>query len=119
MKKYLNAFFLLTNLVSKGNYWTQKADFGGGSRLNAVSFSINGFGFVGTGTDTVAGLYIHNKDFWKYDPVTDAWTQIADVGNIGLSGTIGFSIGNYGYIGLGNSNFFWRYNPAIKFIFMK
>jgi hypothetical protein len=57
------------------------------------------------------------KDFWEYDPVTNAWTQRADFGGTGRSGAVGFSIGSKGYIGIGGDsnnaflNDFWVYTP--------
>jgi hypothetical protein len=40
--------------------WTQKDDFGGTVRSNAVGFSIGGKGYIGTGSD---GSFC--KDFWE------------------------------------------------------
>lgn len=40
--------------------WTQKADFGGTPRFDAVGFSIGNKGYIGSGSDT--------KDFWEYTP---------------------------------------------------
>ena len=57
------------------------------------------------------------KDFWEYDPITNAWTQKADFGGKERNGAVGFSVGNKGYIGTGrDSSFyykdFWQYDPA-------
>ncbi len=95
-----------------GNTWTQKADFGGVARVNAVGFSIGSKGYVGTGYD---GNY--KKDFWEFDPSTNAWTQKADFGGSGRYNAVGFSIGNKGYVGTGRTNGgfstdFWEYDPA-------
>lgn len=51
--------------------WKQLNDFGGTARYNAVGFSNNKFGFVGTGFD---GTYFN--DFWRYDPANDSWKKI-------------------------------------------
>src|SRR5262245_32709354 len=73
------------------NAWTQKADFGGTPRLNAVGFSIGSKGYLGTGYDNWGD---YKKDFWEYDPVADAWTQRADFGGTARDGAVGFSIGS-------------------------
>jgi N-acetylneuraminic acid mutarotase len=52
--------------------WTKKADFGGGSRESGIGFSIGSKGYIGTGKNQ-GGNY--TKDFWEYDPATNAWTQ--------------------------------------------
>jgi hypothetical protein len=45
------------------NTWTQKANFGGTAREDAVSFSIGSKGYIGTGADPST-----TKDFWEYTP---------------------------------------------------
>ena len=42
-----------------------------------------------------------HKDFWEYDPATNAWTQKADFGGTARLDAVGFSIGSKGYIGTG------------------
>jgi N-acetylneuraminic acid mutarotase len=79
--------------------WTKKADFAGGTRGYAVAFTIGGKGYVGTGNN-----FSNHKDFWEYDPATNAWAQKADFGGTARSGAAGFSIGNSGYIGTGCDN---------------
>ena len=102
--------------------WTQKTDFGGIARIGAVSFSIGGKGYIGTGTVDPGGVL--TNDFWEYDTATNAWTQKANFGelNSGRTGAAGFSIGNKGYIGtgfnfqqggaIGTVRDFWEYDPA-------
>ena len=56
------------------------------------------------------------RDFWEYDPVTNIWTQKADFGGTARTAAVGFSIGNKGYIGTGNSGGvfqkdLWEYDP--------
>ena len=56
------------------------------------------------------------KDFWEYDPATNAWTQKADFGGTARDGAVGFSIGSKGYIGTGydgtgSTKDFWEYTP--------
>ena len=93
------------------NTWTQKADFGGTARSDAVGFSIGSKGYIGTGADDSSGY----KDFWEYDPVSNTWTQKADFGGTGRAYAVGFSIGGRGYIGTGSlTRDFWEYDPALN-----
>ena len=47
--------------------WTQKANFGGGPRANAIGFCIGAKGYIGTGVSaqTQTG-YLLWQDFWEY-----------------------------------------------------
>ena len=95
------------------NTWTQKANFGGGIRDEAVAFSIGNKGFIGTGSYWQTMF----NDFWEYDPVTNIWTQKANFGGVAREAASGFSIGNKGYIGVGQDSNgvlqdFWEYDPA-------
>jgi N-acetylneuraminic acid mutarotase len=96
--------------------WQQKRSLGlaATSRSEAVSFSIGGKGYAGTGVTLGPG-----NDFWEYDPITDVWTQKANVPGGTRSAAVGFSIGDKGYIGLGDSlhyishySDFYEYDPA-------
>jgi len=100
------------------NTWTQKASLPGPTRDGAVSFVIGNKGYVGTGYYySIGSLGVYLNDFWEYDPVSDAWTQKADLPGSTRRWASGFSINNKGYIGTGsngNSSLsdFWEYNPA-------
>ncbi len=95
-----------------GNIWTQKTDFMGIDRYEAVSFSIGNKGYIGTGIDDNFGTL---SDFWEYDQATDSWSQVANYGGGTRSMAVGFSIGNKGYVGTGGgSKEFWEYDPAIN-----
>jgi N-acetylneuraminic acid mutarotase len=102
------------NAIAQTNIWIPKANFGGSPRDGAVSFSINGKGYICAG-GTSANNQGYN-DVWEYDPMNDTWTQKANFPGYRLF-AIGFSIGNYGYMGLGTeTNYglvgdFWRYDP--------
>jgi N-acetylneuraminic acid mutarotase len=101
-----------------GSGWTVIAPFPGIPRERAVSFSINGKGYVGTGynraQDSVA--YIQLKDFWEYDPAANQWRQLSDFGGGARYNAVGFADTQYGYVGTGYDGIyhgdFWRYNPA-------
>jgi N-acetylneuraminic acid mutarotase len=92
-------------------------------RNSAVAFTINGQGYVGTGTNGA----VPYSDFWQYNPTTNQWNQIASVGDsatgfaprvdavafgIQTAGTQGM-----GYVGTGNNlvtylKDFWAYDPS-------
>lgn len=92
--------------------WTQKADFAGSARRQAVAFTINNIAYVGTGQD-VTGL---TKDFYKYDPVLNTWTQLNDFPGTARRQAVGFAMGAQGYLGTGDDgvlkNDFWMYTAA-------
>lgn len=106
---------ILCNYVFAQDSWTPKANFGGGERYGAFSFSINNKGYVGTGVDN-AGIF--KSDFWEYNPVNNVWTQLTDYGG-GIRGfATGFNVGDKGYAGTGTVGSYdwrqdmWEYNPA-------
>jgi len=100
--------------------WTQKTDFPGHERRDAVGFSIGIKGYAGFGYYHIINNY-YCKDFWEYDSETDTWTQKADLPGMERCSAIGFSIGANGYIGTGYTDDsvqfngllkdFWEYNP--------
>ena len=119
-KTYIIAILLAVGLSNSHaqDTWIQKADFGGGLRDAAASFTIGNKGYVGTGQ---AANLSNRKDFWEYDPTTNTWTRKADFGGAGRFGAVGFSIGAKGYIGTGingsccpfnNLKDVWEYDPT-------
>lgn len=99
----------------KNNIWTRIADFPGAPRNGAVGFAINGKGYIGLGYDGTDVL----KDFYKYDPETNTWTQVASLPANAEAryGAVAFTLGNYAYVGLGATKTqktlkdFYRYDP--------
>ena len=100
--------------------WSRVADCGVSGRAGATSFSVNGKAYVGMGyIQTNSSTLIYLKDLWEYNPLTNSWTQKADMGSSGRHSPFSFVIGNYGYVGSGSSDNaplirfdFWRYNPS-------
>ena len=95
------------------NYWVKKNNFGGIQRTDASCFVIDAFAYVGNG---INGSTILN-DFWKYNPLTDSWTQIADFSGVPRFSAVAFAINNIGYVGTGHDgaslrNDFYSYNPS-------
>ncbi len=101
------------------NQWTKKSELIEGyryARRGAVAFTINGKGYILTGTD---GMY-HNS-IYEYDPVSNNVTRLIDMPTSGRGYAVGFSINNKGFIGGGTvlekSKFvrrsdFWEFDPA-------
>ncbi|HEX5168535.1 MAG TPA: kelch repeat-containing protein [Cyclobacteriaceae bacterium] len=97
--------------------WLKKQDFPSQAspRRNSVSFSINGMGYVGTG-ESPSGPVLN--DFWRYNPTTNSWTQVANfVGQKRHSAT-SFVLNNKAYVGTGQipgpsiyTNDFYEYDP--------
>ena len=93
------------------NVWSQKADFGGSARRQAVAFVIDTIAYVGTGYDNNG----YAKDMYKYSQATNTWTQINDFGGSARKEAVGFTMGGQGYVGTGDDgvlrNDFWQYQP--------
>lgn len=110
----ITIFFCFLNadpLFAAADTWTQMADFGGTTRVDAVGFSIGSKGYVGTGYDGA-----NTADFWEYDSLGNTWTQKADFAGSARQAAVGFSIGTKGYIGTGYDGAvqkdFWEYDPG-------
>jgi N-acetylneuraminic acid mutarotase len=60
-------------------------------------------------------------DIWEYNPITDSWSQKADLPDfLGRNMSVAVGINNKGYVGLGcdinqtiNRQKFWEYDPAL------
>lgn len=98
--------------------WTQKADFAGGGRSNAVGFSVGNFGYIGSGT---ADGFTPLSDFYKYDPSSDSWSKIADLGTSTTKAprfdAVAMGFANEGYVMTGTDNNYyfgdvWKYDPS-------
>src|SRR5688572_21006357 len=92
--------------------WSAITAFPGPMRVNAVSFSIGGQGYVTAGNEY--GML--KKDLWEYDTLTNAWTQKANFGGTARDSAVAFAIDSLGYVGLGFDGGyctdFWKYSPA-------
>src|SRR5678816_3240921 len=101
--------------------WKQRASLGSGSKFAAVSFSLNGKGYVGTG---FGSNQQPTNDLRRYDPVTNAWWQMSNVPNSARAYAVGFATSEYGYVGLGSINSYnyplstlndmYRYDPDLN-----
>jgi N-acetylneuraminic acid mutarotase len=109
MRKNLITILIIFQSVAQvfgQNYvWTQKADFGGGTRYAAFGFSIGNTGFAGSGVGFLSGNYQYvYTDFWKYDQPNDTWVQLANHPAPCRNAASGFSIADKGYVTVGWSS---------------
>lgn len=102
--------------------WTQKANLPGSARRDAISFVINDFAYVGSGMDSLSGPTGNTlKDFWRYNPLSNSWSAVADfpgAGGQGVYFATGFSVAGKGYLCGGKigpnmySSQLWEYKPS-------
>jgi N-acetylneuraminic acid mutarotase len=108
------AFFISTNLFS--GPWYQKADFAGDARHRSTAFSIGNKGYIGLGHIN-SGIDIEYEDFWRYDPASNAWSQIASYPEGKCYHAASFVVDNAAYVGTGRlengsyTKHFYKYNP--------
>ena len=102
----------------QNNIWDSVAPFPGLGREQAVAFSLNGKGYVGTGFNRDSLVYL--RDFWEFDPTANTygqWTRLKDFHGAARTNAVAFDDGTYGYLGTGyNSNYFidfYQYNPTL------
>ena len=66
--------------------------------------------YVGTG-EGLTGL---KKDFYAYDPESNAWTQVADFAGTARRDAVAFELNGYGFVGTGDDgilkNDIWMYD---------
>ena len=98
------------------NSWSQKADYLGGLCYHATGFAMNEIAYVGTGRISPSGSTLV-QNFYKYDAVTNTWTEITSFPGVGRRGAVSFVIGEYAYTGSGESNggalgSFYRFDPS-------
>ncbi len=91
--------------------WIQKADVPGANRQGAMSFAINGEGYI------LGNLLKTKQDLWKHTPSTNQWSQMNDYPGLGTAEMIGASVSGKAYVG-GGANVnevmsdFWEYDPS-------
>ncbi len=87
--------------------WIKRADMSGGGRHRGTACSIGTKGYMGLGHYNGTGVNIVLKDWWEYDPATNAWSQKADyIGGItaGNYGVLTLNIGDCAYVTGGSFN---------------
>ncbi|MBS1665136.1 MAG: hypothetical protein JST68_29085 [Bacteroidetes bacterium] len=96
--------------------WVQAAPIGNSPRGYCASFVIGDRAYVGLGYNESAPRPGRLKDFWTFS-VDSGWTQLEDFPGAPRSNAAAFTIGNYGYVGVGwdEANIyqdFYQYDPA-------
>lgn len=94
--------------------WSEVAAFPGDDRRAQVAFSANGKGYIGMGADVFSGV---ESDFYRYDPVSDTWEEIASISPTSDQSS-GFAIDNIGYVynvgGSGGGKSIYKYNEGLN-----
>ena len=98
--------------------WDKLGDFPGIPRDGAVGFVINNIAYVGTGYNYTGGKYL--QDFWRYDPTSDSWYQVASMpasatGLPGRKDAVAFTLNGKGYVGGGYNLLNGFNNPLSDF----
>ena len=119
------------NYTQNGN-WVSRATWAGVPMGYGTSFVVGNNAYVGTGYNPNTPTPPRLTTMYQYIPQTattaqgptgydsayGSWTQIAAFPGIGRSSAVGFSIGNYGYIGSGTPDGFtpladfYKYDPS-------
>lgn len=114
-----NDLWMFRQTIDGKGAWVQKKSLPSTPRTGACGFTIEEFGYVGTGQDADSLC----SDFWRYNPFIDEWTQRAYYGGGPRVNAVGegikFGDNDFrGYMGLGRGssttdyfNDFWQYRP--------
>ncbi len=95
--------------------WTQKSDVPGNLDRNApIAMILNNQAYVGMGCNGAGNTAY--TDFYRYDPVSDSYTQLASI-PVARDACAHFAIGGTGYVGIGQSGLsviqdFYSYNVS-------
>jgi len=84
------------------------------SRTNAVAFTVNGKAYLAGGSTSALLTTV-----WEYNPTTDLWKEKTEFEGVSRTESVGFGIGNYGYIATGKSgnNYsgdLWVFDPTAE-----
>ena len=108
-----------TGYDSASGFWTSVAPFPGAARSNAVAFTVQNIGYVGTGVANDG--FTPLADFWSYNPGSNSWTQIDSLhdayGTYPRFDAVAWGFDTTGYVltGTDNNQWFsdvWKYSPA-------
>ena len=96
--------------------WQQVARFGGVAVRGAQAFTLGDAAYVVSG---MTDRCIPHHEVWRYTAADNTWTRMSDFPGTPVIEGAGFSIGNVGYVCLGNVNVtpdrvseFWQYDSA-------
>lgn len=96
--------------------WHKKTDFPY-IKEGAMSFVVNGKGYICSGGRFTNPGTTYFTDLWQYEPGADAWVAKAPFPAVGRSQGIGFNGSVRGFVGTGSNSSaflgdFWQYTPA-------
>jgi hypothetical protein len=94
------------------NTWKEIRKFPGTPRIDASVFVIGNNAYAGTGYDGT-----NTGDFYKYDPLNDTWSRIADFAGGNIHAAVGIGTGKKGFLVAGarapqDFNFLYEYLPV-------
>ncbi len=119
MKRATILFTLLfTASLLVAQSWETVASLPGGTsdaHHHPVTFSIDGFGYLLTGTVNS----VESDDFMRYDPITDTWEELPDFPGGARSYAYGTARGSKAYVGFGGAddvatNDLWEYDSETE-----
>ena len=97
--KFTFVFALLFSWIYSFGQWVEKADYPGDARHHPITFSLNDVGYMLAGSSNSGDL----DDMYKYDPVTDTWSQMPDFPGGARGFSYGVTSGNKAYVGFGSA----------------
>ena len=97
--------------------WVKRSTLDGRARQEAVAAVVGDYAYVGSGYNSEEDERLN--DFWKYEPLDNQWTRIADFPGVARTGAVAFSAAGKLYVGTGYDgsnrlNDFWQYDPATE-----
>lgn len=119
MKLVISFLGLFLSQLLVAGPWYQKTDFSGDARHRSTAFAIGNAGYIGLGHIN-SGVDVEYEDFWRYDPASNSWSQIADYPEGKCYHAASFVVGNKAYVGTGRlengtyTKHFYEYNPQLN-----
>jgi len=105
-------FIFLIAMTVQAQDWEQVASYPGSERHHPVTFAIDNYGYLVTGSE-------NDRDFFRYDSDIDSWEQMPDFPGQGRGFAYGVTHEGKAYMGFGANNFglrndLWRYDPVTE-----
>lgn len=114
--KYISCFVLVVLGVNvNAQNWEERASYPGPARHHPINFTLDGKGYLLTGSTTSNGV---TNDFYEYDPVDDSWTALPDFPGPARSYAYGAVSEGKAFVGFGLGpggaylDDLWEYDPA-------
>jgi len=94
--KIIQLLLILIPYTITSQVWQNTANFTGDGRHHPITFSNDQFGYV------VSGSYMN--DVFKYDKISDTWTQLQNIPFSARGYCYGVSIGGIAFMGFGSTS---------------